>query len=322
MESVTFVREQRHHTMKHFGGLVTLSLLLITSCSVTDKTGSTCQHVAAEIVGEKVVVRVGGEVFTCYKFAESQKYPYFWPVNGPVTGESITTESSQPYPHHHSLFFGCDKVNGGNYWQEENEKGQIVSGGAKIIEGSGGRIVFTDECLWRRPGKEPVIRDLRRMVVSAPSRDVRFIDFEIRLEPLVDVRILKTNHSLFSARVVPELSVKSGGVLVNAEGETSEKGTWGAASAWCDYSGTRDGITEGIAILQHPANRWFPAKWFTRDYGFFSPTPMYWPENGTHIELGKGRPLRLRYRVVVHAGDAEIAGIAEIFEQYELAGGK
>ncbi|GAF95919.1 unnamed protein product, partial [marine sediment metagenome] len=36
------------------------------------------------------------------------------------------------------------------------------------------------------------------------------------------------------------------------------------------YSGTRDGITEGIAILQHPDNRWFPAKWFTRDYGFFS----------------------------------------------------
>jgi len=49
---------------------------------------------------------------------------------------------------------------------------------------------------------------------------------------------------------------------------------------------------------------------------------MYWPENGTHIELGKGRPLRLRYRVVVHAGDAESAGIAEIFERYEQAEGK
>jgi hypothetical protein len=308
--------------MKHFGGLVTLSLLFITACSVVEKTGSSCQQVSAEIVGEQVVVRVGGEVFTCYEFAGSQKYPYFWPVNGPVSGQSITTESSQPYPHHHSLFFGCDAVNGGNYWQEENEKGQIVSSGPRIIDGSGERVVFTDECLWWQPGKEPVIRDMRKIVISAPSKDVRLIDFEINLEPLVDVRILKTNHSLFSARVVPELGVKSGGVLVNAEGESGEKGTWGAASAWCDYSGTQDGVTEGIAILQHPKNRWFPARWFTRDYGFFSPTPMYWPENGTHIELAKGKPLRLRYRVVVHAGDVETAGIGDIFEQYKSGEGK
>jgi hypothetical protein len=297
--------------------ILAVSVLVVASCALSPESGAVGKRVAAEIVGDNVVVRVGSEVFTCYKFAVSQKYPYFWPVNGPVSGESITTESSQPYPHHHSLFFGCDKVNGGNYWQEANVEGQIVSVGPKIIEDSGGRVVFTDECLWRQPGKEPVIRDLRRVVITAPSENVRFIDFEISLEPLVDVRILKTNHSLFSARVVPELSVKSGGVLINAEGSTSEKGTWGVASAWCDYSGTRDGVAEGIAILQHPANRWFPTKWFTRDYGFFSPTPMYWPEDGTHIELGEGRVLRLRYRVVVHVGDAETAGIAEIFEQYE-----
>ncbi|MHC4912028.1 MAG: DUF6807 domain-containing protein [Planctomycetota bacterium] len=297
--------------------ILAVLVLVVASCALSPGSRTVGERVSAKIVGEEVVVRVGDEVFTCYKFAGSQKYPYFWPVNGPVSGESITTESSQPYPHHHSLFFGCDKVNGGNYWQEANMEGQIVSGGAKIIEGSGGRVVFTDECLWRQPGKEPVISDMRRVVISAPSEDVRFIDFEISLKPLVDVQILKTNHSLFAARVVPELSVKSGGVLVNAEGKTSEKGTWGVASAWCDYSGTRDGVTEGIAILQHPENRWFPAKWFTRDYGFFSPTPMYWPENGTHIELAKSKPLRLRYRVVVHAGDVGNAGIAEIFEQYK-----
>ena len=114
-----------------------------------------------------------------------------------------------------------------------------------------------------------------------------------------------------------ELSVKSGGTLVNAESKTGEKGTWGVASPWCDYSGTRDGIAEGIAILQHPANRWFPAKWFTRDYGFFSPTPMFWLEDG-RLELAKGEVLTLHYRVVAHRGDAAEAGIAKIFKQYKL----
>lgn len=276
------------------------------------------QPVGVKLEKNQLIVTAGGKVFTCYKFADSQKYPYFWPVNGPASGKSITTESSQPYPHHHSLFFGCDRVNGGNYWQEGNERGQIVSQGPKIIEASGERVVFTDECFWQQPGAEPVIRDLRRVVISAPSKDLRFIDFEISLEPLVDICILKTNHSLFSARLVPELSVNSGGVLINAEGKTGEKGTWGAASPWCDYTGTRNGVTEGIAILQHPGNRWFPAKWFTRDYGFFSPTPMFWPEGG-RTELPKGQMLTLHYRVVIHAGDVKTAGIKQIFEQYEQA---
>jgi len=276
------------------------------------------QPVRVRLEGSQLIVTAGGKVITCYKFADSQKYPYFWPVNGPASGKSITTESSQPYPHHHSLFFGCDRVNRGNYWQEGNERGQIVSQGPKIIEASGERVVFTDECFWRQPGKEPVIRDLRRVVISAPSKDIRFIDFEISLEPLLDICILKTNHSLFSARLVPELSVNSGGVLINAEGKTGEKGTWGAASPWCDYTGTRNGVTEGIAILQHPGNRWFPAKWFTRDYGFFSPTPMFWPEGG-RTELPKGRMFTLHYRVVIHAGDVKTAGIKQVFEQYEQA---
>jgi len=274
------------------------------------------QKVRAKLEKDKVVVTINGKLFTCYKFAPSQKYPYFWPVNGSASGKSVTTETSEPYPHHHSLFFGCDRVNGGNYWQESNEHGQIVSQGPKLAESSGDRIVFTDKCLWQRPGNEPVILDLRRIIITAPTEGLRFIDFEISLEPLVDVRILKTNHSLFSARVVPELSVKSGGTLINAEGKTGEKGTWGVASPWCDYSGTRDGVTEGTAILQHPGNRWFPSKWFTRDYGFFSPTPMFWL-NGDSLELPKGRTLTLRYRVVVHSGNAKAAGIAEIFKQYK-----
>ncbi len=290
-------------------------ILLIVLCVLASSQGAK-QEVTARLDKDQVTVSVDGKLFTGYKFADSQKYPYFWPVNGPASGKSITTETSEPYPHHHSLFFGCDRVNGGNYWQDVNERGQIISQGPKIVEASGKRVVFTDECLWRRPGAEPIISDTRRIVITAPSEDIRLIDFEIDLKPLVDVEVLKTNHALFSARVVPELCVKSGGTLINAEGKTTEKGTFGVNSPWCDYSGTRDGVTEGIAILQNPANRWYPSKWFTRDYGFFSPTPMYWLEGG-RLELPKGQVLELKYRVVVHAGDVKQARITRKFGQYK-----
>lgn len=292
-----------------------LALLASTSLSCVSAQ-STSTGIQAKVEDNKVVVTIDGKLFTCYKFDPSQKYPYFWPVNGPASGQSITTETSEPYPHHHSLFFGCDRVNGGNYWQESNERGQILSQGPKIVASSGGKVVIEDECLWKQPGQEPIIRDRRQIVVAATSETQRLIDFRITLEPLTDIRILKTNHSLFSARVVPELSVLSGGTLINAEGKTAEKGTFNVASPWCDYSGTRNGTTEGIAILQHPTNRWYPSPWFTRDYGFFSPTPMNWLE-GDKLDLPKGEKLTLNYRVVVHTGDSKEADIAGQFDAYK-----
>jgi hypothetical protein len=270
---------------------------------------------------DQVSVFVNGKLFTCYKFGPDQKYPYFWPVNGPVSGKSVTTESSQPYPHHHSLFFGCDRVNGGNYWQEGLERGQIVSEGPRIIEATGRRILFTDRCFWIRPGGTPVIEDIRRITVTAPGAGKRIIDFEITLRPLKPVTIERTNHALFSARVVPELSVKSGGKLVNAEGLSGEKETYGVPSPWCDYSGGREGVVEGVAILQHPRNRWYPATWFTRDYGFFSPTPMFWLDGGK-LELPQNGAFTLRYRVLVHAGDCAAAEVGALFARYARAAEK
>jgi hypothetical protein len=280
--------------------------------------GSAVPAMSAERLDDRIVVRVKNQTFTSYRFGAGQKYPYFYPVNGPLTARTITTESAMPYPHHRSLFFGCDKVNGGNYWQEGNEQGQIVSKGASIAKNGPDFVLLQDDCEWRQPGQNPIIADHRDIRIEAPSAELRIIDFHVTLTALTDIRIERTNHALFSARVEPQLSVSSGGTLINAEGATAEKGTYGVGSAWCDYSGKHLGVTEGIAIFDSPGNRWFPCKWFTRDYGFFSPTPMEWiGQEG--FTLRQGERLPLRYRVVVHAGDVRQAGIGNLFLQWQTA---
>lgn len=294
------------NTTRYFATLIALALASVVNAA----------NITATVEKDQVVVTIDGETFTNYKFSDDLKKPYFYPVVGPASGESVTIESHPTqYPHHNSLWFGCDKVNGANYWQDVNARGQIVSQGPTVAKSGGDTVVIADTCLWRQPGEEPVIRDERVVTIAAPSKALRQIDFEITLHPLVDITINKTNHSLFSARMMPELSVESGGTLINTFGGKSAEGTFGIESPWCDYSGTRDGETEGLAIMEHPDNRWFPSKWFTRDYGFMSPTPMYWPEGGK-ATLKKGEPLRLRYRVVVHEGDSEEADIAALYEEY------
>lgn len=291
-------------------------IALAMICSI----GSVCaqkQNVSAVKVGNHIDITIGNQFFTSYQFDDSEKYPLFFPVNGPVSGASVTSMRNGQYPHHSSLFFGCDRVNGGNYWQEGLDRGRIVSIGARIIEAKGERVVIEDECIWKRPDAQSPIIDRRKITISSPSKDLYQLDFDIEMEALMDVTILKTNHSLFSARIDADLTVKQGGTMVNAEGGKGEKGTFGVPSPWIDCYGERKSGVEGIVIMQHPSNKWYPSPWFTRDYGFMSPTPMYWPENDKETKMKKGEIIKLRYRVYVHSGNTEEAKIAELFEQYK-----
>jgi len=266
--------------------------------------------------GKRIDVTINGKFFTSYHFADNEKYPFFFPVNGPKTGSSVTSMRNGEYPHHSSLFFGCDRVNGGNFWQEGLERGRIVSKGALITEQDASHVVISDACDWVRPDAPSPVRDRRKITITAPREGLVQIDFEISLDMLQDVTIEKTNHSLFSIRMDPDLSVKFGGTMVNAEGESAEKGTFGKKSAWIDFYGKRGGFNEGIAILQHPSNPDYPAPWFTRDYGFFSPTSLYWPADDKATLIGKGETVSMKYRVLVHEGDTQAAGIAAEFEKY------
>jgi hypothetical protein len=273
------------------------------------------QPVKAELKNDRVLVWVNGQVFTEYLFTADSKYPYFYPVIGPRTGHTITTHKTEPYPHHSSLFFGCDRINGGNYWQEGLERGRIVSKGISLAVDSGRMVVIKQKCSWERPGAESPFSDSRTITIQAPGKDLRFVDFEITMEANIEVQIEKNNHSLFAARMIPALSTQGGGTLRNAHGDLAEKGTFGKSAPWADYRGQHHGEIEGLAIFCDPQDRWFPPPWFTRDYGFFSPTPMFWLENNKLI-LKKGEQLHLRYRTVVHAGNPAPGDLDALYKKW------
>lgn len=264
---------------------------------------------------ECIDIFFNGDLFTSYKYPSDWKFPYLWPIPGPVSGESLTIEKGIKHPHHRSIYFACDKINGGNYWQEGMERGRMVSKGPAIIE-NGSRVVIIDTCDWYHDQAPSPIRDHRRITIEAPTPTIRSIQFEIELNFLVDVHIEKSNHALFSAEMMPEMSVRDGvGRIENAEGGVNEAGTWGLKSAWCSYFGTRTGVTEGVAIFQHPTNPCYPWPFFTRDYGFVSPTPMEWlPEEG--LRYNAGDRVHLTFLVVTHPGTPQEANLQGRFENW------
>ncbi len=302
------------------GAALPLASRLPAAPAAAPPASATTAGLSAYQLGPQIWIRWDNRLVTCYRAHGSQKYPYLYPLAGPITGLSLTAETSLPWPHHRSLFFGCDRVNGGNYWQEGFEQGQIVSLGPRLGRTSPDSVEILDECEWRKPGGQVVMKDARRIVVTMVSARLRFIDWEIRWQAVEEVRIAKTNHSLFAARVAPDLAPANGGQLVNAGGERGERGTFGKKSGWCDFSGPRNGAlggpVEGLALMDHPANPWAPTPWFTRDYGFMSPTPFNFMAQDWRLAAGKA--VALRYRLVLHAGDATEVGLASLFKSWTV----
>ena len=289
--------------------------------------------VTARMEDERIVVMVGEKEFTSYLFGKEHKYPFFFPVAGPASGETLTAWNQDPFPHHSSLYLSLDNVRSAsvahaNYWQPRNDlaTGQIFSRSPEIVSQGGGKVVLRDETEWIVPASGVhQLSDTRVVTIAAPSPEVRVMDFHFELTAMKDLVVGQTGHSFFSARMRPEIAVgcerhgaawaeMGTGTILNSLGGRNEEGTREKAADWAAMFGTLNGHAEGLAIIQHSGNPMYPAKWFMRDYGFMSPTPFAFDGD---IPLKGGETLTFRYRVVVFAGDPETADIAGWREDFE-----
>jgi len=268
--------------------------------------------------GPQIWVRWNNRLVASYRAHASQKYPYMYPLAGPVTGRSVTAETALPWPHHRSLWFACDRVNGHNFWQEGIEKGQILSTNLQLVKTEGDLVEMTDRCEWRRPGGPLVMQDQRWIRLKRAGDDVWCVDWHIEWTAVQDVRIEKTNHSLFALRSAPDLAPVEEGHLMNAEGLSGEKATFGVRSRWCVLTrgqlASSHGPAESVVLMDHADNPWSPCPWFTRDYGFVSPTPFNFIERPW--ELAGGRSVSLRYRVLACAGDTGLQRLEGFYRDW------
>jgi hypothetical protein len=91
------------------------------------------------------------------------------------------------------------------------------------------------------------------------------------------------------------------------------------ATPWADVSyATQKGGKDlsGVALFEHPANPGYPHPgWILRKYAFLGQS---WPHTANH-EMKPGDKVELRFRMLVHRGDAAAAGVAAAFEGYTKA---
>ena len=278
-----------------------------------------CTTYVSECETKMLWVRRDNQMVATYRCGQHQKYPYVYPRAGPKSMVSVTQESAQPWPHHRSMFFGVDRVNGGNYWQGPRSAGQILSKNElNVEEATENKVVWTDGCIWKKPDEDPIMEDFRRYTIDWRSNDYYVVDFYVKWTPIVDVTIQKTNHGFFGVRVTQDLCPDGGGTLVNSNGEVGEEATRSKPANWCAFYGKRyfnPAITEGVAVLcppniNPPEPTFENCTWFTRDYGNISPMPFLFHEGPWLFKAGESRDVT--YRTVVFAGtpaDVDLNGL-------------
>jgi hypothetical protein len=277
----------------------------------------------AEVTAEKsdrgVVVKIDGELFTEY-LTEAGQAPAMWPVIGP-TGAPMTraypvgpaekgVKETDDHPHHQSIWFTHDKVNGVDYW-EGNRNDRKDGQGAHIDhrefvevknDGKTARIVTRNNWM---DGKKKICEDERVVVFGTRPNKDRWIDVTITIKATDgDVTFGDTKEGTFGVRVADSMRVeaKLGGRIENSEGQVDEA-AWGLPAKWVDYTGPvnvaaslRDANSEtedapatpspqppvpspsqntvGIAIFSHPKSFRPTPRWHVRTYGLFTANPF------------------------------------------------
>ncbi|MCS7209191.1 MAG: PmoA family protein [Fimbriimonadales bacterium] len=288
------------------------------------------QHTQTE---NALQIRYQGKPFTAYVFRGAPK-PYLYPVMGPhdkpitrhfpmqrVAGE--TTD----HPHHRSIWFTHGAVNGVDFWTEGSGKGTIVHQALEVVESGPVLARWVARNEWRTPDGKPLLEE-RTEVICYHTPNARWLDYTVALTAIdADVKFGDTKEGTFGVRVASSMEVtrNAGGQIVNAAGQRDRE-AWGKRATWCDYTGIVDGEVVGIAIFDHPMNLRHPTYWHVRDYGLFAANPFgvhdFVPDTpkgeGDYL-LKKGDTLTFRYRLWLHRGRTDEAGVANQYEAYKNA---
>ena len=263
---------------------------------------------------DKIVVSIGNEIFTEYRYANQGKpilYPVIGPYGIPMTRhypmkEGVPGESGD---HHHQQSIHYNHpVSGIDFWHgrggahirnDEIVKAEVVDGKALIVSRNS----------WMH-GDKRILSDTTE-ISAGNTKGGRFIDYKVSIHASErEITFQDSKEGSMSIRTHPALRLQgkvAKGSAINSEG-VKGKAVWGKAAKWVNYWGPVDGKMVGIAIFDHPKNPRHPTTWHARDYGLVAANPFgkrYFKAGDGALTLQKGETVTFAYRFFFHEDSNE-----------------
>jgi hypothetical protein len=162
----------------------------------------------------------------------------------------------------------------------------------------------------------PIVQEKTTITVYRQQKDCRLIDFDIRLLALQDKVAIGGSEDVkgyggFSLRVKAPEDL----IFQSAKGTVQPKTEAVQAGNWLDFNASFNPAAgkSGIAVFVHPDNPGATNKWIIRQKRSMQ-NPVF-PGRET-VAIPRDRPMVLRYRLVMHKGDATRIQLDEMYQAY------
>ena len=239
-----------------------------------------------------------------------------------LNGDTITEEFPEDHPYHRGIFWAWHQLyihnkSVGDGWIMEDIVLDVVDVKTALDKE---KAQLNVHVLWKSKIFEngiPFIEEHTSITVHQQQFDFRSIDFEISLKALVPGVQLGGSDDVkgyggFCARIkLPESLI-----FTSIDGSVTPQEGQVVAGAWMDFShyDSARQVESGLAILCHPDIPNYPAPWILRQSG--SMQNIVFP-GAERIVLPMNKPTVLRYRLIIHNGDATKISIGALQLEYE-----
>jgi putative heme-binding domain-containing protein len=245
------------------------------------------------------------ELATCV--TETNSRPYLHPLRDASGRVVLTEDRPADHPWQHGIFTGFHRVNGFNYWKEDEGKQRFV----RLLD----LREASDRVTWRAlvelvaPNGNVVLEEEDTITIHSPeSADAYVIDFDLLLRA-------KERDVNFGKFFVGGLSVRMSWDKANPrQTHLNSNGLRGKEceqqrAAWCNVERPFGNETFGIAVFDHPANPNHPSSWRADEQGLINPNVSALGDWLIPAEQERV----FRYRIVVYRGSATREQLAARF---------
>ena len=308
------------------GEKVSFAIAISTEAQQNDATGARIDIKDKE----QADFFIGDELFTSYIVKSGIARPFCYPVIGPDglniardivylrEGDYGSTYDGVDHIHHKGIWIAQGDVNGTDNWSEMEGHGRTLNRSLTVesqgplfaqlravgdwVSARGDHILQEDTFIrvYNTPGSARMM-DIST-VWTAGEKGVFFADTK--------------EAGTVSIRLKESMEERNGGTIRNAYGAIGEAENWGKPAPWVDYYGPLEDQVCGVTIMDHPTNLRHPATWHVRSYGLFTANQWGlhdytgdWSVRGDYA-LPAGQSLCFRFRLYVHEGDTEAAGVS------------
>ena len=236
--------------------------------------------------------------------------PYLHPLYDASGRVVLTQDRPDDHPWQHGIFTGFHRVNGFNYWKEDEGRQRFVR--LLHLEQTPDSVTWTSLVELVAPNGGVVLEEENTITIHAPdSPDSYLIDFHLLLRA-------KEKEVHFGKFFVGGLSVRMPWdranprqTHLNSEGLRGRAGEQKRA-AWCTVERPFNDQTFGIAIFDHPRNPNHPPAWRVDEQGLINPNV-----SGLHDwSIAAGEERRFHYQLLIYRGPATAEQLTTHFDQF------